>query len=446
MIENVKPSLPIPHHSAQEFFKKPIVVLLALTALAALVGYAVRSLWGRIQIHPTPEKLYSDGMVAYKGREYHKAIKLFKWALDRNPHQELQTQIHVLRAQCYRSIKKFDKALKDYKAVEESPAHTDQQLLKVYAGRADIFSRQKEFQFAAAACYAALKFTKINSQKKASLLLINGFSLYSMEFYAQAIESFDEAEGLAPSDSNTLTQILYLRAKAYMKNDQPEKVLDGLKKASTLQQNVLNIPSVFIDVGQVYANLGEESRAMECYHLALECVPLPQTDQANVLYHRGCLQRDKKEPNFKSALADFRQASGLDEKVQPDLESNIYWMSGLLCIEQENYKIGIEQLTKAIESKPIKTHLPDILLSLGLAFFTEKNCKEAIKSYSKAINLGIEGEALATALFHRSKVYLSLKQFSLAQLDCEDALKCTFEDKDFRQELLGYQQTLKKLS
>jgi tetratricopeptide (TPR) repeat protein len=267
-----------------------------------------------------------------------------------------------------------------------------------------------------------------------------------MQLYEQAIESFDEAEGLAPSDSNTLTQILYLRAKSYMKSNQLDKVLDGLKKVRDLKQDVLDMPTVFIDVGQIYANLGEESWAMECYHLALEGVTLSQTDQANVLYHRGCLLRDKKEPNFKSALADFRQASGLDAKVQPDLESNIFWMSGLLCIEQQNYPIGIEHLKKAIDSNPSKTHLPDIWISLGQAFFTVQNCKEAIKSYSKAINLGIEGEALAIAFFYRSKVYLSLKNFPMAVMDCEDALACVFENKELREEIQEYQRTLKKLS
>jgi len=152
MVDGVNPLMPVPLVNFGRTYAKPLIVLVALTALAAVGWIIARSLRGRVQ-PKDPEDLHSKGVIAFEATNYAQAIKKLTEALRNSPDMLVRGKILTSRAESYAKLpdtNEKDKllnqtnALADFDAALECDPKDSELLIRIYYGKGSILAQQGE--------------------------------------------------------------------------------------------------------------------------------------------------------------------------------------------------------------------------------------------------------------------------------------------------------------
>jgi len=206
------------------------------------------------------------------------------------------------------------------------------------------------------------------ANKEAEIYMNKGQALHSQKKYDEAIESFNKAIELDPSNFDAFND----RGRAYDAKQEYDKAIDDYSTAIGINSR---IAYVFNNRGNAYQkkNEPEYDKAIEDYCTTLKLDP----KYANA--YNGRAYTYAKIGKFFKALADYSEAI----KLNPDYALP-YENRGLTYIDIGKYDEAIEDFTKALSLDPNKY---STYLSRGDAYKDKGNYNMAAADYTEAIRL-----------------------------------------------------------
>jgi len=162
----------------------------------------------------------------------------------------------------------------------------------------------------------------------------------------------------------------------------------------------------FLDLGMMYARLGEHNEAILNFTEAIGLDP----NFAVAYYNRGLAYFNKGD--YDRAIADFDQAIRLDPKFE-----RAHVERGRIYYNRGNYDRAIAYYNEAIGLDP---NFADAYYNRGLAYFNKGDYDRAIADYTQAIRLNPN---YADAYNNRGSAYFMKGDYDRAIADYEAALR-----------------------
>jgi tetratricopeptide (TPR) repeat protein len=159
MLDPVNTSLPVTAAHSSRFDQKPIAVLIAFAALAALALYAVRSLRNRVQPLSSARALYDEGFADFQAGKYQDAINKYSLALKSNP-SPLEKFLSLCgRGMSYRALDQLDKALEGFTDALACECEKNELSVEIHIVKGDIHAEQEDHKKAVQEYDSASKLT-----------------------------------------------------------------------------------------------------------------------------------------------------------------------------------------------------------------------------------------------------------------------------------------------
>lgn len=312
----------------------PVIVVLAIGALAAVSLYLIRSLIGRVWPPLTAEQLYDQGMEAFQTKDYSKAIELLKSAW-RQTKDDLpfEAKILVPLAESYlkeADLQEVDSSQKT-KLLNEAFNHfdfaagckpLDQNLsLRIYVGKAAVYAQQNLHREAVTQYNSALTIPIPNHAYVASLQFQRGRCWFALKDWRQAIPDFTQALKCSSLKPNERAQNLLFRSTSYRLYRQPEKALEDVIAALKLNpDHTTLLGNIYFEKGMIHAQKNDHFDAIGAFSLALDCVPIDPLLRAEIVCERGFSAHHLRLAN---AQDDFKEAVSLDPKLQAVIQKRL---------------------------------------------------------------------------------------------------------------------------
>ncbi len=445
MVDGVKPLLPASLVNFGRSYAKPIIVLVALAALAVVGWIIVRSLRGRVQ-PKNPEDLYSQAIAAFEDKNYARAIKKFSAALKNSPDLLTQAKILTNRAESYSKLadtiekdklKNQGKALADFDGALGCAPIDSELLIKIYYGKAIILAQQGEHILAIGAfTYAELCKPK-DDNFKAELFYKKGLSFFLRGFFQDAAAELRKADDCKSSDTHFCAENLFYLARAdrsYNTLEGNQLALKSLGKAINFKPVDVNLSrSIYLERAAIHVEMGNNLQAIDDLTLALKCEPMSNDERVLILVKCGSLKyalgiKDK-------AQIDFRDAWEL-KPTDPNVQADLWRHAAMFNAEGGELVSALEALTAAVDCHPTQG-LDQCLLERGRVLVGLNRLEDAMNDFSNGINAASNESTKALLYLAKGDTHFKGKDLPSARKDWEKAYECKFANETLRAEISG---------
>ncbi|MDD5432284.1 MAG: tetratricopeptide repeat protein [Candidatus Omnitrophica bacterium] len=359
------------------------------------------------------QELYCDlGTLLVESGDIEQAQVVFLQVVDLNPKSAAAAKALFSLASAYKANKEYEKAAIYFKKVieqyygEKIGIYSKYELADIWFKKGDyqkardeyasVGAQYPQFDLAATALYEAgyISFYYLNDKDSALVYFnelsqqypsanivqhvvkevrpvmakeyrLKGFNLLKEKKYPEAVQNFDEAVRISPSDSKSYSG----QGLGYYWQDNKQEALNRADRAieSNIQDEVALINSMFI-----YINSGRIDDAIRVGEMALSRVLVPK---AEFYYNLGYAYLLKGEVD--KAIAQFERAI----RINSDFifaYNNLgcaFWAKGQFSLAINKYKEAI-----GIDDSYVNAHY-----NLGISYFEIKRIEEAYKEF-KIVN------------------------------------------------------------
>ncbi len=309
----------------------------------------------------------------------------------------------------------------------------------------------------------ALEFLKdfeLIDRSNPELFYLKGEILYELKDLNGAIESFDIAVSIEPSDN---IEILYRISTFFLENEEINLALKYLLSSYKKEQNNLAVlfdlgycfewlneleksvryyneyldinpfsASAWYNLGIVHTKLGELEKAIECYDFCIAIDPdyasayhnkgntLASLDRYNeaVKVFEGLTQLEPENPRIYSLIGECYEKQELYDKaldaynrslsIDPEFADGYYGI-GIVLAAKKKYDLSLNFIRRAIALNPEEY---DFWLGLGRVYFETNDLDNSIKAYREATSLNPE---LPDAYLSIAEVLLYEERFTEVQ-------------------------------
>jgi tetratricopeptide (TPR) repeat protein len=363
-----------------------------------------------------PSEIYFfRAFIYYKKGDFASATGDLDKAIEHNPNH-----VYALynRGLLYAKQENYPQALDDFsnaiQANENNKAtETYFDFPAVYNNRGNVYFNMAEYQLAIADFVTATN-VKTEHEKSDRAYFNLGLTYTETKDYARAIQAFDEAIRLNPSDADNLTS----RGTAYFENgDYAQSIADFNEALALSPANA----KIYYNRANAYSQAGQADNAVQDYTQAI----LLQENYAQAYHERGLVYLETKA--YDKAIADLQKALELSPENQETSSQlkNGYVLRGLNYLGVGNYNQAIDDFSEGIKLNQTDG---DLFYYRGYCHSERKEYELAIADYNQAISLNPNSDGY---YYYRAISFAAIGEKDAASLDLEQALKLT-SDAEFR--------------
>ena len=155
---------------------------------------------------------------------------------------------------------------------------------------------------------------------------------------------------------------------------------------------------------------GDYEKAIEIFSRGIEF-----NDIAKSINYYGRAYSNYELKKYKEAKSDIEQSLKTESINKEDINSNIYWLKGMIASTEGDKKLEIQSYETAIEYSPTSDWLKT---TLGLALIEDKKSEEAIKILTEVIK---NNKQDAYAYNNRGLAYIKLGKLEKAASDLQNS-------------------------
>ncbi len=317
-----------------------------------------------------------SGELNLSKNNYREATRIFTQLLNRlsiNDFKDFAADTYQLRGLAYEMQGLPTKAIEDFTNAILLGRKTK---LNYYC-RGNAYFHQDQFTLAIADLDKTISLGMENSL----IYGMRGISHFEEQSYENAAMDLTKAINLGMNDD---PNIYFFRGRAYLETGRLKKAISDYSQAITLG---LRNPVLYQDRGFAYFEEGQFIEAISDLNKTIEFAP----KDAESYHMRGQSYLYLKK--WPEALADFEKYTSLIRRVDPDITETI---------------------------SRLKNNIASNLFKEGVDFQKTNNLNQAIKKYSKAIELWPE---FTIAYYSRARAFFDLNQREKAKKDINTALK-----------------------
>lgn len=244
-----------------------------------------------------------------------------------------------------------------------------------------------------------------------------GYILFSLERYEEALASLDKGINLEPNNVNawSFRGILLNIMSCH------EQALQSYERALELNPNDQDAWSF---QGMTLATLKRYEEALASFNTAFELSP-NKAREASDWYELGNVQREL--GRYEEALASF------DKALEIDSEHKSTWvLKAATLVITKRWDKALISLDKVIEFKPNDAN---VLVLRGWLLNIFNHYEEALKSFDKAIALGLESSWI---FFCRVEALIALNRWDEGINTLEEALNRLEDGQELRAETMVF--------
>ncbi|RLG44327.1 MAG: hypothetical protein DRN81_04785 [Thermoproteota archaeon] len=231
-------------------------------------------------------------------------------------------------------------------------------------------------------------------------LVNRGFSFCNLGQYEKAINDFNKAIEIDPSDAVAYTN----RGTAYDNLGQYDKAIDDYNKAIEINSRYAE---AYNNRGNVYHKLGQYNKAIQDYNKAIEINP----NYAKAYNNRGTAYADLNQ--YQQAMENYNKAI----KLNPNYAEAYYNRGITYHYDLGQYDKALKDYNKAIEINP---DFVNAYYNRGNIYYDLGQYDRAINDYSKVIELNLHlaiNLNLAIVYIKRGIAYYNSGQYDKAISD-----------------------------
>ena len=245
-------------------------------------------------------------------------------------------QGYLLRGQLLNRLKKYEKALKDFKKI----ILTDRSQHIAFINLAESYIGLRDWNNA----LKSLEQVHFSHEFQKKSMLLKSKILYEMENFDESLFNLDQVLNLWPEES----MASYYKAK----------------------------------INYEQKNFAE---AALCFEQAIQNIKDPDIINSSVFYLGNIKIRER---DFYGALHTFERS--IKEFVCSEHKALHLYTEGIICLMKRKLEEGVEVFLNLLKSKEpvLKEFLGSIYENLGFAYFSLSNFKKAVKAFGSAAKIG----------------------------------------------------------